>query len=162
MPAVDSRHLFDVLKATEVGENLRVVAWAYKTRNADGSLVYDSGGTTKDPATGAVIDATDQDVIDTPEAEKALADSLYELVGSGKGTTDDMHETFGIGRVVGGLYVDDDVATALGVEKAIGRGAIVVFELPRIHDTAKKILSGERSQLSIVGMVEREELRDAA
>ena len=76
---------------------------AYVARKADGSLAFDSGGTTTNADGSTVDDATAQDVVDTPEAMKAFTDAFYSFLSSGKAGADDMHTDFDVARVVGGL-----------------------------------------------------------
>lgn len=70
-------------------EERRVVAWAYVARKADGTLAMDSVGTTK--VGDEIVDSgSDRDVVDTPDAIRALKAGFYgylsreELVGAAK------------------------------------------------------------------------------
>lgn len=162
--AVTKRLTCDILHVSKTADTspLRIHAWAYVCRKADGTLPEDSGGTTTQ--NGMVVDdATDRDVVDTPEAERAMADALYDFIGSGSGSADDMHVEFGVGKVVGGLFVTQEIAKALSVPDGIlPTGALVVIDLPRQSSTAQAVLSGAKRQLSIVAAIHREEIDHAA
>lgn len=148
-----------VSKLEKVEGTKRLVGWAYIARKADGTLADDSGGTTRDAAGNVIADATAGDIVDTPEAEKAFADALYGFLSSGKATGDVMHVDFDQTRIVGGMWIDQDVAKAMGVPAGIlPTGALVVIEIPDTEKGAelwKRYDSGELRSLSAVLSIER-------
>ena len=143
----------------------RLIGWAYVARKADGTLPFDSGGTTT--INGKVVeDATDQDVIDTPEAMKALEDAFYEFIASGKAGADDMHVDFDVGRVVGGMVFTPEVTKALDIPAGtLPTGALCVIDIPKTergNQLWADIVSGKKTALSAVVAIRREEIQDAA
>lgn len=144
----------------------RLIGWAYVARKADGTLPFDSGGTTKDQAGNVIPDATQRDVIDTAEAMKALEDSFYEFLSSGKATADDMHREFGIAPIVGGIVVTPEVTKALGIpDGTLPTGVLCVIDIPKTPQGDRlltEVVSGEKCSFSSVMLVERQEIPDAA
>lgn len=165
MDAVDGEARVSIaIKSADVSKR-RLIGWAYVARKADGTLPFDSGGTTRDPQ-GNVIDDTDQDVVDTPEAQKALEDSFYQFVSSGTATADDMHVDFNVAKISGGVFFTPEVTKALGIPDGIlPTGALVVIDIPqtpRGDALLADVVSGKKGFLSSVVAIHREAIPDAA
>jgi hypothetical protein len=156
-----------VLNAKITGVDLekrRVIAWAYVARKADGTLGTDSGGKTTIDSV-EIENATDRDVVDTPEAFKALEDSFYEFISSGKAEADDMHVEVGVAKPVGGVAFTPEVIKALGIpEGIVPLGILTVIDIPK-NERGDQLLadihSGKRRQLSIVAAVQRTAIESA-
>lgn len=160
---MDSRLCLPIVYKSD-DEQRRVIAWAYIARKADGTLAYDSGGQTSLNGT-PIEDATDRDVIDTPEALRAFEDSFYAFLGSGLAGADDMHIEWNVAKPVGGFVTTPDVLKALGATGTLPVGALVVIDVPRTtrgNALWADIKTGRKRHLSIVASVEREVIADAA
>jgi hypothetical protein len=152
----ERRVTFTILKLAH--EERRIVGWAYVARKADGTLADDSGGETK--VNGKRVEnATAGDIVDTPEALRALKDSFYEFIGSGAASADNMHVDFEVGKIVGGLFFEPDLTRALSIpDNTLPTGALVVIELPeteRGNALLADVKSGRKTQLSAVMQIER-------
>lgn len=67
---------FGVAVKHVAGEERRVVGMAYVARKADGTLAFDSVGSTK--VGDEIVDSgSDRDVVDTPDALRAMKDGFY-------------------------------------------------------------------------------------
>lgn len=130
-------------------ERRLIFGWAHIARKADGSLPYDSQG----------------DVVDTPEALKAWEDRFYDFLPESP-TADDMHEEFGVAKIVGGLCFTPEVTKALGIpDGIIPTGQFIVVRVPNtprgdtLWDEAKSM---QKPAFSIVAAVRRVPLAEAA
>ena len=118
-------------------EQRRVWGWGYIAKTADGEPVVDWSG----------------DVIDTDEAFAALEDAIYRFVrDSGEG--DDMHETFGVSKLIEAVVMSPAKAEAMGLDPAVPSGVWLGFEFnddPAGLEAWEKVKTGERRMMSIVG-----------
>lgn len=165
LPAAQDEARITIAVKAVLKPQRRLIGWAYVTHKADGSLAIDSGGTTT--VNGKVVEgATDQDIVDTPEALKALEDSFYDFVSSGTATADDMHVDFGVAKIKGGIFFTPEVSKALGIpEGTLPTGALCVIDIPetpRGDQLWADVESGKKGALSSVVLIEREVLEDAA
>lgn len=157
-----------VLKADVAVESVdldkrRVISWCYVARKADGSLSMDSGGTTT--VNGVVVpNASDRDVVDTPESLKSMEDAFYAFLSSGEATADDMHSEWKVARVVGGIVFSPETQKALKIPPGVVPLAIAsvidVPKNPRGDQLLADIASGKRKQMSIVAAIERVPIDD--
>ncbi len=118
-------------------ERRRFYGWAYVAKRADGSQVTDYSG----------------DVIRTPEAMEALEDAFHAYVRDG-GAGDDNHELFGASKLIEAVAMTKEKAELMGIDGPIQEGLWVGFEAmpsPAGEALWKRVKSGERAMLSIVG-----------
>ena len=125
-------------------EQRRVYGWAYVAKTADGAQVTDHSG----------------DVIDSPEAVAKLEDAFHRYVAESREADDD-HATFGVAKLIEGMFIDPAKAELMGLDPKVPTGLWVGYEFGRddVGEAAwQKVKAGDAAAFSIVGAGERHNL----
>ena len=125
---------------TKIDDERRVFgSWAYVAKDAAGQIVVDHSG----------------DVVDTPEAWQSLVDAFYEYALEGR-AGDEMHETFGVSKLVEFFVSDPERWETLGIPQGVLPQGIFVSYHAESDELWGKIKDGTYRSLSIVGDGTRE------
>jgi len=124
-------------------EQRRVWGWAYVAETASGEQVVDHSG----------------DIVDTPEARRALENAFYDYVLKSR-EGDDGHQVFGAMDLIEAVAMSPDKAREMGLpSEYVPTGLWVGYEFPtdEVGEAAwQKVKGQEHLAFSIVGSGARE------